>query len=162
MQVSNISTGYSDMAALGKRSEAQEAAAAHRPPSALRNSPAGEIASVLGEILSHYDVTDISPTEFSEMIQELYESGAITDAELQELAAIRHDLDAADVDPDESIDLLEFYAEKIEDIQRRLSDADQASPGRQELAPVLRRLDWVEKLALIQSAPDAVGLDTIV
>ena len=160
MQVSSILAGYPDPTALGKRGETGEAAAS-RPAETVQldaASAAGR-AAALAEILSRYDVTDICPTEFSEMIQKLYEAGAISENELQQLAAIRLELDTEGVEADESIDLLEFYVDKIEKAQRRLEDSDDAPASRQQLGPMLRRLDWVQKFALIQSAPDAIGLD---
>ena len=162
MQISNVLSGYPDPTALGKRGEtAQTAGARGSQTVELRGSTAAESSAALAEILSHYDVADISPAEFTEMIQKLYEAAAISDKELQQLAAIRHDLDTADIDPDESLDLLEFYAEKIEKLQRRLDESEGPSARRQQLGPLLRRLDWIEKFSLIQSAPDAIGLDAM-
>jgi hypothetical protein len=95
------------------------------------------------------------------MIQRLFEAGTLSEQELQQLAAIRIDLDLEGVEADESIDLLEFYAQKIEKAQRRLSDADATAADRQQLGPLLLRLDWLEKFALIQTTPDVIGLDAV-
>ena len=114
----------------------------------------------MAEILSRYDVTDISPTEFSQMIQKLFEAGTLSEKELQQLAAVRLDLDLEGVEADESIDLLEFYARKVKKAQRQLSDSDGPS-DREQLGPLLGRLDWLQKFALIQSAPDAIGLNAL-
>ncbi len=162
MQISNVLPGYSDPAALGKRGEATESVGG-RIAAAVDNalSPANKPQAELADILSKYDVTDISPMEFTEMIQKLFEAGAISETELQQLAAVRHDLETEGVDPDESIDLLEFYVEKIEKLQRRRDDSDGLPGSHQQLGPMLRRLDWIEKFALIQSAPDAIGLDAL-
>ena len=115
----------------------------------------------MAEILSRYDVTDISPAEFSKMIQKLFEAGTLSDNELQQLAAIRLDLDIDGIEADESIDLLEFYARKIKKLQNRLSDSDAPAADHQQLSPLLHRLDWLEKFALIQSAPEAIGLNAL-
>jgi hypothetical protein len=166
MQISNVLAGHPDPAALAKRGEGVEAAAG-RPPKAgnprvgtLPAPSAAATTTAMAEILSHYDVKDISPAKFSEMIQKLFEAGTLSENDLQQLAAIRLDLDLDGVGTDESIDLLEFYSQKIKTVQQRLSDADTPAAG-QQLGPLLKRLDWLEKFALIQSAPDAVGLDAV-
>jgi len=161
MKINSISVGHVDAAGRGKSGEAT----AGRRGTAARiaefdTANLGTKAAALHKILRRYDVTDISPDEFSEMIQKLYESGAICEAELQQLAAIRLDLEAEDIEPDKSIDLLEFYVEKIDKIQHRFDD-EGAVAGRRQLGPMLRRLDWIEKLAMIQSSPDSIGLDTL-
>lgn len=158
MQVSSVSAGYPDPTSLGKRGEAHPpGAAAARTVEIQLGSEVGPTAAA--EILSKFDVTDISPGEFSEMIQKLYVAGVISDEELQQLTAVRHELDTDGIEPDESIDLLEYYARKIEKMQRRLDVSDGPPAAHQRLGPLLRRLDWIEKFALIQAAPDAIGLD---
>lgn len=162
MQVRSVSAGFPDPAALGKRGETGPVAAGTPPRAVEAQVGAGAGSSAtLAHILAKYDVTEISPSEFSEMIQKLYEADAILEQELQQLAAIRHDLDTDGVEPDESINLLEYYSEKIEGLQRRFDTSDGPPASHEQLGPLLRRLDWIEKFALIQSAPDAVGLDAV-
>jgi hypothetical protein len=163
MQIRNVLAGHPDTAALAKPSETGEPTAG-QPPRAdeLHPSSAAGGAAAMAEILSRYDVTDISPTEFSQMIQKLFEAGALSEKELQQLAAIRLDLDLDGVESDESVDLLEFYARKIKKVQARWDDSDGPAAGRQQLGPLLHRLDWLEKFAVIHSAPDAIGLDAVV
>ncbi len=162
MQIPSVFAGYPDLAGLVKRGPTVEATGSQPAEAAQQQTLAatGGVAA-MAEILSDYDVTDISPAEFSEMIQKLFEAGALSEDQLRELATVRMDLDLEDVEADESIDLLEFYVEKIKSAQHRLSDSDATAAERQQLAPLLGRLDWLEKFALIQSAPDAVGLDTL-
>jgi hypothetical protein len=161
MQISNVLAGHSDPAALAKRGEGVEAAAGQAAKAAgLPARSAAATTAAMAEILSHYDVRDISPAKFSEMIQKLFEAGTLSENDLQQLAAIRLDLDLENVEADESVDLLDFYSRKIKTVQQRLSDADTPAAG-QQLGPLLKRLDWLEKFALIQSAPDAVGLNAL-
>ncbi|HUT09418.1 MAG TPA: hypothetical protein VMY42_02895 [Thermoguttaceae bacterium] len=161
MQIRNIFAGYRDLAAFGRGGETVETAAGRSPENSERAASSERPVAALAEILSRYDVTDISPTEFSEMTQRLYDAGTISEEELQRLAAIRHDLDIEGVEGDESIDLLEFYARKIERTQRTMTDSEDSPAAGRQLGPLLNRLDWVEKFALIQSAPDAIGLDAL-
>jgi len=162
MRINNVAAGYSDPTAMGKRGEAGEVAGSRDGDALEVHLPvSGKRSEALREILGRYDVTDTTPAEFTEMIQKLYQTGAISDAELQQLAAVRHDLDSDGLEPDESLDLLEYYADKIQRAQRRMEDAEGAAAQRQQLGPLLRRLDWIEKFALIQSNPDAIGLDAM-
>ena len=162
MQISNVLAGHSDPATLAKQAETVGAAGGRPPKTAeIHAASAAARTTAMAEILSRYDVTDISPAEFSQMIQRLFEAGTLSEQEVQQLAAIRMDLDVEGVKADESIDLLDFYTQKIEKLQRRLSDADTPGAGGQQLAPLLHRLDWLEKFALIQSTPDSIGLDAL-
>ena len=163
MQIRNLSAGHPDPAGLAKQAETGEITGGPQPKAGQPHA-AGATAetNAMAEILSRYDVTDISPAEFSRMIQKLFEAGAISDKELQQLAAVRLDMDLRDMEADESIDLLEFYARKITKAQRQLSDSDAPEADRQQLAPLLHRLDWLEKFALIQSAPHPIGLNALV
>jgi len=162
MQINGLSSGYPDATALSKREETQQTGdgRAARPIEAQPGSANGP-STVFAEILSKYDVKDITPAEFSAMTQKLYEAGAISDEELQQLTAIRHDLDTAGIDPDESVDLMQHYVDQIEKLQRR-SDVSEPSPSdSRQLSPLLRRLDWIEKFALIQAAPDSIGFSAM-
>lgn len=109
------------------------------------------------DVLARYDVRDISPREFTEMLEELREAGGMGDAELNQLAQIRLDLDLARADPDQPLDLLERYeemlAEQSEDLQKLLSrrspDAEQRSlaEGRVERSGQL--VDWLRRFATL-------------
>jgi len=162
MQISNVSAGYSEPATIGRRGDTREVDKNQSPQAAERKDATTVAPSVLlSEILSQYDVTEITPTDFSSMVQNLFEIGAITTEELQQLAVVGHDLDVEGIDPDESINLIEFYTDKIEKIQREREGEDGKALPHQQIAALLSRLDWIEKFALIQSAPDAIGLDTV-
>ncbi len=162
MQISNVLNDFSD-ATLRKRGESVEPAdiAMREDGQQLAASFAGR-AEALGDILSQYDVSDISPGEFSEMIQKLFNAGVLSDGELQQLAVVLLDLDLAGMDADESVDLLDFYSKKIDKIQRQIDLSDDGQPGENQLTPLLRRLDWIEKFSMIQANPDSIGLNALV
>ena len=158
--------GLPDFAGLAKQGEPTEPADGGSldwlSPQAA--SPVG-IAEAARAILARCDLTDISPREFSEMIQQLYKIGALSDAEFQDLALIRLDLDLDGVDPYDSIDLVDFYADKLRGLQQQFADADETarvlSANQPSPTAVRRRLEWLEKAAMIQADPDAAGLDTL-
>jgi len=162
MRIAGILAGLSELAGRAPRQPIRPLSPISSPGpdnQAVGPSPSASPAA-LRRVLSRYDVTDISPRDFSEMIQRLHDAGAINDGQLHELAAVRLDLDQANVDPDESVDLLDFYVRRIEKVQRRLDDADGAA-GMQ-LTPLLRRLQWMEKLAVLHDTTDEMGLDALI
>ncbi len=162
MQIRSVLGGYSDTSALARRAEMAETEERRRVEQAV----AEPIASpgpreTLIEVLSRYDVADMTPSDYSEMIQELHDGGAISDEEFQQLATVRVDLDNEGIDPDESFDLLEFYMDQVADMRRELDGQKFDSPESEKLSVLLRRLDWMQKFSTIQSSPDSVGLDTM-
>jgi hypothetical protein len=159
MQIRNILAGQSEQALQGKRAEATgPVGAGAAEPEAAQAAPGG-VRAAMAAVLARYDVTDMTPTQFSEMLQELQQSGALSREEFQELAAVRVDLDAAGVKPDESTDLVQFYRQLIAKLERRLEDAEKPHLVRQQLQALRHRLDWMEKFAVVQEAPGAAGLD---
>lgn len=159
MQITGLSAGYSDSGAVGRRNELLEAVAGKgREQNAQAAGGLNARMEELKGIVSQYDLADITPRDFSEMLRELRDTGALTEAEYADLAQIRLDMDIENLDPDESLNLLEFYGKSI-DRARGDSDSDAASTM---LASMERRLDWLEKVAVLQESPDAAGLNALV
>ena len=152
---------------LGRRCQPQAATAGQ--PSENAATPVAATAAetaAFREIVASYDVKEISPRDFSEMIQKLHDTGLLTDQQFQELSQIRVELDLARVEPDEDIDLADFYLDKFRALHESpegASDATGLLPARQrsQLASLGRGLQWVEKFAAIQSAEDGGGLDAL-
>jgi len=149
---------------LGKSGPSQETTLGQASETAATAASTG-VTSVLREIAAEYDVTDISPREFSEMIGKLYEAGTLSDQQYQDLSQVRADLDLEGVDPDETLNLVEFYVDKLRELCGSLDDADGGSGSISaktlpEAISAQRRLAWLEKLAAIQAEPDSTGLDT--
>lgn len=159
MQINNVSAGYPDTSALGKGAELLDAITGKASKTAEQGvtATARSSTATAGQILARYNVRDISPASFSAMIQKLKEAKAISEAEFQDLAAIRQDLDAAGMDPNKSLDLVDFYSNRVQKLQRQTDDPQ----SQQLLAPTLRRLQWVQKFALMQSQPESVGISTV-
>lgn len=114
------------------------------------------------DILARYDLTDITPREFSQMLDELHQAGLLTDEQYQELNEIRKDLASADVLPQEKIDLLDFYRRLLEKADRVGGDGAEGGTARQ-VADWRRRLTWLEKLAaaqgeMTQATPQSDGV----
>jgi len=163
MSINPITIGsHSDPLVLSKRSESAESKTTSLEDLLPGLTTAtGTSADALREILQEYDVTEITPREFSEMLQKLHKAGAISDSLFEELGLVRLDLERDGIDPDESVNLVEYYSEKLAKVRR--DDWSASLFKSQEDTPeatLASRLEWMEKFALINSGPAAVGLDT--
>ncbi len=161
MQVNNVMAGLADASSLAKgRTSAvattakQAAATAAMPTVIAGNSPA------VHAILAKYDVTNITPNEFTQMTQQLFAAGAISQQDLQALGGVRTDLLAAGAQPDQTTDLVTFYQQKIQQVQGQSSTAN-AAAQQQQLTPLLQRLDWVEKFKTMKDEPAAGGVSAL-
>jgi pyruvate/2-oxoglutarate dehydrogenase complex dihydrolipoamide acyltransferase (E2) component len=163
MKIPSIQTGP-DLTALAKRNEPAAAGAA-KPAATAGSAPATAPATAapataaMRQILAQYDVTDISPSEFSDMVQQLQQSGYISPQDTKDLAAIRMDLEQAGIDPNQSINLVDFYRERVEKAQEKLDD-NPGSVQQQQLQSQRQRLQWVETLAAGHAHPEDIGLST--
>jgi hypothetical protein len=160
MQIKNVISGLTDPMTWGKKNEsaaqASPSAVKQTEPQTLTNQ-ATQRASV--EILKKYDVTHISPDEFSLMVQKLYKTGVLTERDYQELSAARADLEHAGVEPNEPVNMLEFFSDKVSKTQKEIGTTLDEAALQKRFGPDMRRLDWLQKFAMVQANPDAVGLD---
>jgi hypothetical protein len=144
-----------------KRAEAPVPVSAERGAAAV--SPQAQQA--LREVVSRYDVTHISPRDFSQLIQELRQAGAITAADQEELALVRLELDQQGADPDEPIDLVDFLQRKLQTQEREIErmEAKQGTPIDRAVAlkETLRQIDWISKFALVHQSGSYQPLDTV-
>ena len=170
MEIAGILTAgkflSSALSQLGKPSQPQETAPGQPLETPATSAGPAGASPVLRQIVAEYDVTDISPREFSEMIHKLHEAGALSDQELQELSQIRVDLDLQGVDPDETLNLVDLYLNKLSELYGSLDDpaGSGGSPSAGQLPQAVsleRRLAWLEKFAAIQAGPDRAGLDAL-
>jgi len=156
MQIQKVLSGYAD-SAMQRRGALTDALDGHNKGNKTVPEKGNRISSTEAarNILQEYDVTRITPSELTKMIQELFEAGAINQQEFEQLSAIRLDLDLANIDPDESIDLLQFYRDKLQNSHGRAAETVTAPSS------LANRLDWIEKFALVQSNPGVLGVDTL-
>jgi hypothetical protein len=153
MKISNVLPGHPDVSGLVKAGTAGAAATVTSAGASAQSSAA------MRQILAQYDVTDISPSQFTDMVQKLQQNGAIAPQDAKNLSAIRLDLEQAHVDPDESINLVDFYQQKVQKAQRQF-DSDPSAANQQQLAPLQQRLNWMQKLAAGHAHPEDIGLNT--
>ncbi|MBN1911819.1 MAG: hypothetical protein JW818_18910 [Pirellulales bacterium] len=159
MRINGIGNGtYSDAMPAGRRAEPDESQTVKLLDELGISSELGTSRNqALTEILAQYDVTDITPRDFSELLQKLHKTGALPDDVLKELALVRADLDRKGVAPDEQIDLIEFYSEQLE--ERETWGFVGEKEGEPSTSDLSFRLGWLQKFGLMHAAPDSLGLD---
>ncbi len=159
MQITGLSAGYADSGAVGRRNELLAAANGKEGDQNARGTGGpNAMMDLLTGIVSQYDLEDITPRDFSEMLRELRDAGVLTEAEYGDLAQIRLDMDLENLDPDDSLDLVEFYGKTL-DRARHTDESEKASAALDSMG---RRLDWLQKVAILQESPDAAALNALV
>ncbi|MBI3461806.1 MAG: hypothetical protein HY000_01930 [Planctomycetes bacterium] len=132
------------------------------------NSPASAPASSrFREILSRYDVHHISPREFSELVQKLFDAGEITQAEVQELSLLRLELDKRHADADQPLDLVRFLQDQLRQQEDEINRQNRHHPEQPidrdaALRLTRRQLEWMEKFASVQAGRFSGALDQVI
>lgn len=165
MQINSLLAGYADATAGGRRSETAQRPSGRSADSSAARGLAGPPNEALRTIMADYDLSRITPQRFSEMLDRLRNANVLSDEEFTQLAQIRLELDRAGNDSNDSVDLVEFCVQRVQQFSKRLGDAS-ASPSdrsilRESLSGAARQLDWVQKLSLVHNSPDSIGLDAI-
>lgn len=138
------------------------------PPVITASTASEKPGETFQEIAGRYDLHAITPRQFDELIQELRNGGHLPDDALEELAAVRLEIQRAQLDPDEPIDLIELFHDKLATLLERLA---QSQLGGEEEEPavepaavraVRRQLAWLERLDTARSGKGEHRLDEIV
>jgi hypothetical protein len=164
MDVSGIFRGLggSAIGSPGKKQPERELAAV--PSTRSSTNLSAPASAEFRDVLSHYDVHNISPREFSELVTKLKETGAISESDYQELALVRLELDQQGLDPDGPLDLVKHLEERLqtEENELRKLETDQSQPidRQQALRDTLRQIEWVQKFDLVNRAADYQPLDS--
>lgn len=166
MQISSVLSGYADATSSGRRTDGGERTGQRSAESLSARGLSGASNEALRQIMADYDLTQITPQGYSEMLDRLRKDGVLGDEEYAQLTQIRVELDSEGIAPEESIDLLGYYHQRSQYLSKKLEDMPTDVAGRttmnQSLKGVQQRLDWLEKLAMVHSQPDSIGLDTVV
>ncbi len=165
MQIKNILSRISDITRLGPKPEAAESAARRAVETPTAGTVSNSAAQArLREILAGYDVTNISPKAFSGLLQELQQASILPDKDQNELFQIRVDLDRENVAPDQRVNLLEMYRQRVKDAERDAAGLEERLgplSAQTLMASLRRRLDWLEKFAAIHASPDGAAVNTL-
>jgi hypothetical protein len=172
MQVGKLGLNQMAAAFFGPKQEqsgAASVASGDSPASAAADtSPATNIT--YRQILANYDVTNITPRQYSQLIHELHAAGAINDADLQELSGVRFELDRAEYDPDEPVNLVELFQKRLDNLLQAAKDAatdreDSDLPPEERaqiLAQTKRQIDWLKKFATVHAESTTPAVNTLV
>jgi hypothetical protein len=161
MLVPNILSGLPDLTSLGKQGETSDVKASGGKAATLEPSSPPTPTAAMREIISHYDMTDITPNDFSKLIQQLSDKGAINQKEMQELASIRVDLENAGISPDDSVNLLNFYQQKISNAQDEANRSSDAATVQPNIDLLVGRLNWLQKFAAVRQQGSSSGVNTV-
>ena len=162
MNITSLLPTFSGSAASAQRPAAVKNGSS--PPASVSSpaaTPSNSTTTALRQIVTQYDVTDISPDQFSQMIQQLSAAKAISPKEAQELSSVRGDLDAAGIGADQSVNLVDFYQQKIQAAQHEQGDLPNPDVQQQQMAPLAQRLGWLEKFATLHAHPEAASISAL-
>jgi hypothetical protein len=150
MNVPNVLSGLTDLTSQVKNSATSTVTAtAVGKAVAVAQSMAPTATAAMREILSKYDMTDITPNDFSKLIQQMSQKGAISQKDAQELSSIRVDLENAGVNSDESVNLLEFYQKQIAKVQAAAAQSPNPGAAKATIDALVGRLNWLQKFAAV-------------
>ena len=160
MKITSMIPSLGDAANLLKGNSGAAAAGAANAAAVPAAAAGDGSATAIRDILAKYDVTDITPNDFSQMVQSLYDKGAISKQDLQNLMSVRGDLQKAGYEPDETVNLLDYYRRQ----QSELQSSAESSPdptAQAQLGTATQRLGWLEKFATGHVEADAIGVSTL-
>jgi hypothetical protein len=159
MKVPSLLSGVSDLVSPAKTDA--KAAAGAVTPAATSAAPLPSAAAAMRAIVSQYDMTDITPNDFSNMIQQLYAKGAASAKDMQELSSIRSDLEAAGIGADQSVNLQEFYQQRLATAQADAAQSPDSDAAQGDVQAVAARLSWVQKFAAVRQAGGSAGVNAV-
>ena len=157
MQVPSILSGASDVAARAKQTQSNAAGAA---ATTAASAALPSTSSAMRDIVSRYDMTDITPNDFSSMIQQLYAKGAVSAKDMQDLSSIRTDLEAAGVGADQSVNLQEFYEQQLGKAKTAAAQSPDPAAAANVQA-IAARMTWVQKFAAVRQEDTSAGMNAV-
>jgi hypothetical protein len=159
MKIPNILGGTSSVASGAKQAGSNVANAAGAAAAAGGAAPLSN-SSAMRDIVSRYDMTDITPNDFSTMIQQLFAKGAVSAKDMQDLSSIRADLESAGVAADQAVNLQEFYQQRL--ATAKASAAQSPDPATTaNIQSLATRMTWVQKFAAVRQADESTGVNAV-
>ncbi len=159
MKVPNILGGASDLASRVKQTGSDAATATAATAASAAALPSA--SSAMRDIVSRYDMTDITPNDFSTMIQQLYAKGAVSPKDMQDLSSIRADLEAAGIGADQSINLQEFYQQRLATAKTEAAQSPDPAAAATNIQTLAARMTWVQKFAAVRQSGDSAGVNAV-
>jgi hypothetical protein len=161
MNVPNVLSGVTGLTSLVKRSDPSDVKAAAGKAATVAQSTLPTSTAAMREVVSHYDMTDITPTDFSKLIQQLSDKGAISPKDVQELSSVRVDLENAGVSPDESVNLLDFYQQRIAKVSENAAQSPDGAAAKPSIDALVGRLSLLQKFAAVRQQGASTGVNAV-
>ncbi len=160
--VKSILSTAAQLARLGARSGSAGTTEKSTPAAAATSLSGSPPSDAMRRVLAEYDVADISPRAFSEMLQRLRQAGALPEKDLQELSSLRLELDGEGVGPDERVNLVQRCAKKLSSIRAERDANPAAAAARQATqASLQRQVEWLQKFTQLRAGASPSGFDTL-
>lgn len=129
---------------------------------ATASASAGSTATdAMRKVLADYDVTNISPKAFSEMLQKLRQAGALSEKDYQELASLTADLEQDGATSDQAVNVVSLCSKKLAAAQAKLSSGQAAAAQQATVASLQRQSDWLQKFAQLHAGQSDFGFNTV-
>jgi hypothetical protein len=164
MLIKSVLSKLSDAASFGRGKTNVEASARKAVGAAAGSATAAAAGSQLRDILTQYDVTNITPQGFSDLLQRLRQSGLLPDKDFQELSAIRADLDRDGVGANQRVNLVDMYSKKLASLEQDFkAQEEKLGPAQAHAtdATLRRRVDWLQKLSAIHASPETATINAL-
>ena len=167
MQISNLLNPFQAQTGLRAAQPTPASDPTGANPAAADGTSMGGVDSTFREVLSQYDVAEITPRQFSALAQQLFQARGISADDLKELSQMRMQIDQEHPDPDEPINLLEFFGQKLQEQTLAATEQEQAkkpvtAADRAKLTMAQRQFGWVHKFGTVQSDSSTEALDAVV
>jgi hypothetical protein len=160
MNVASIPGGLRNLTSQLTHGERFDVKAAARSVAAGMQSKLSTPTAAMRQVLSQYDMTNITPNDFSNLVQQLSAKGAISPQDAQQLAAIPGQLQQAGVGPNESVNLLEFYQEQISKVGEAAAQSPN-SASQMNVSQLVGQMQWVARFAAVRHAGSSAGLNAV-
>ncbi len=107
--------------------------------------------SAQADLLARYDLRQITPREFSQLIEQLHQRGLISREERELLWQLRLQLDAQGVGADEPLDLVQWLKDQLRQAVRKQTSPWEDHPQlAQRVQQLQAQLSWVQKFQLLR------------
>jgi len=151
-----------DFSATGTQSRpAADVAGGSAPPASPSSSLPSDAA--LRDVAARFDIREISPREFSDLISQLRDAGLLSQDDISALLSLRAELDQSQVGADDPVNLLDFVRDKLRDEADQF-DRNLGKQGQQTTtsSAAQRQLDLLERLAIAHAGSADDPLDALV
>jgi hypothetical protein len=160
MNVSNVIGGLRSAASRLTHNGGLNIKAAQRAVTAELQARLAAPAAAARQVLSQYDMTNITPNNMANLVQQLSAKGAISPKDAQQLAAIPGELQNAGVGPNDSVNLLQFYQEQLSKVQSTAAQSPSAAADT-SVSQLIGRMQSLARLAAARYPGGQGGVNAV-